>query len=73
MHAIGLQQNEDASTIESTVSNKVSENSAIKHLLDVVLEDESDTNSLYSNTSVYVDDDSQVLTLLLFAECACVD
>ena len=58
MHAIGLQQNEHAATIESTVSNKVSENSTIKRLQDIVLEDESDTNSLYSNTIKYVDDDS---------------
>lgn len=68
MHPIDPQQNEHAATIEPSVSNKVSEKSSIKRLKDLLLEDQSDTSSLYSDTSEYAVDDSQVLLLFLFVE-----
>ncbi|PWA47331.1 transducin/WD40 repeat-like superfamily protein [Artemisia annua] len=59
VHPIDPQQNEHAATIEPTVSNKVSEKSGVKRLQDLLLEDQSDTSSLYSDTSEYAVDDAQ--------------
>ncbi|GJR83940.1 hypothetical protein Tco_0154725, partial [Tanacetum coccineum] len=60
VYPIDPQENEHAATIEQTVSNKVLENSSDKRLQDLLLEDQSDTYSVCSDTSEYADDDSHV-------------
>ncbi|KAK9068062.1 hypothetical protein SSX86_012173 [Deinandra increscens subsp. villosa] len=57
VHPIDLQQNTNATIVESYVSNEVSETSSIKQLQDLLMEDQSDSYSLYSGISDFSDDD----------------
>lgn len=63
MHPIDHpQQNAHAGIVEGSVSKKACESSSIKRLQDLLLEDQSDSHSLYSGTSEYADDGSEVIS-----------
>ncbi|KAL8210166.1 hypothetical protein R6Q57_006898 [Mikania cordata] len=57
VHPIDLQQNTNSAIVETSVSKKASETLRIKRLQDLLMEDESDTHSLYSGISDFSDDD----------------